>query len=44
MNTIDKIELIKTLFEKDMEEVLTISTTLSNLRENIEKISNIKKI
>ena len=42
MNTIDKIELIKTLFEKDMEEILSTSKsrTLSHLRENIEKISN----
>lgn len=40
MNTIDKIELIKTLFEKDMEEILSTSKTLINLRENIEKLSN----
>jgi len=40
MNTIDKIELIKTLFEKDMEEILSTSKTLINLRENIEKLCN----
>jgi len=40
MTTIDKIELIKILFEKDMGDVLTTSTNLSNLRENVEKLSN----
>jgi len=38
MRTIDKLELIKTLFEKDMENVLTISKTLLDVRDNIERL------
>lgn len=39
MRTIDKIELIKTLFGNDMEEVLTSSKTLYELRDNVDKLS-----
>ena len=38
MRTIDKLELIKTLFEKDMENILTISKTLLDVRDNIERL------
>ena len=40
MIIIDKIELIKSLFEKEMENLLSISTTLINVKDNIEKISH----
>ena len=39
MRTIDKIELIKTLFASDMEQVLSSSKTLFELRDNVDKLS-----
>ena len=39
MHTIDKIELIKTLFASDMEQVLSSSKTLFELRDNVDKLS-----
>jgi hypothetical protein len=39
MRTIDKIELIKTLFVNDMEDVLSSSKTLFELSNNIDKLS-----
>lgn len=39
MRTMDKIELIKTLFASDMEQVLSSSKTLFELSDNVDKLS-----